>query len=203
MAGSTDCVARLGGDEFAVLLDDVAHLDEVERVCERVLASVRREAVVAGHGVLVATSIGVVLSPGGDEAAEVMRNADMAMYSAKGLGKSQHVIYQSSLRDDRIKRLELIEALRAGIDTELVVHYQPVFSLDTGRIVGTEALVRWQRGGTTVPPDLFIPAAEDSGLIVPLGQRVLSQVVADSPRLVEAAGGPIDLAVNMSAHQLH
>ncbi|GAB3594880.1 hypothetical protein GCM10027446_19380 [Angustibacter peucedani] len=202
IAGSTDCVARLGGDEFAVLLGDVAHVSEVERACEKVLGAVRREAVVAGHGVLVGTSIGVVLSPGGDEASEVMRNADMAMYSAKGLGKSQYVIYQSSLRDDRIKRLELIEALRAGIDTELVVHYQPVVSLDSGRIVGAEALVRWQRGGATVPPDLFIPAAEDSGLIVPLGQRVLSQVVADSPRLVDAAGGAIDLAVNMSAHQL-
>ncbi len=152
---------------------------------------------------LVATSIGVVLSSGGDEAAEVMRNADMAMYSAKTLGKGQYVVYQSSLRDDRIKRLELIEALRAGIDHELVVHYQPVVGLDTGRYVGVEALVRWQRGGTTVSPDLFIPAAEDSGLIVPLGRRVLSQVVADSARLAEAAGGGIDLAVNMSAHQLH
>ncbi len=202
VAGSTDCVARLGGDEFAILLGDVAHVSVVERTCDKVLAAVRREAVVAGHGVLVGTSIGVVLSPGGDEASEVMRNADMAMYSAKALGKSQYVIYQSSLRDDRIKRLELIEALRAGIDRELVVHYQPVVSLETGRIVGAEALVRWQRGDVTVPPDLFIPAAEDSGLIVPLGQRVLSQVVADSSHLVEAAGGAIDLAVNMSAHQL-
>lgn len=203
VAGSSDCVARLGGDEFAVLLDDVADVSEVERACDRVLGTVRREAVVAGHGVLVATSIGVVLSAGGDEAAEVMRNADMAMYSAKALGKGQYVVYQSSLRDHRIKRLELIEALRAGIDRDLVVHYQPVVSLGTGRYVGVEALVRWQRGSTMVPPDLFIPAAEDSGLIVPLGRRVLAQVVADSARLTEAVGGGIDLAVNMSAHQLH
>jgi EAL domain-containing protein (putative c-di-GMP-specific phosphodiesterase class I) len=158
---------------------------------------------VAGHGVLVGTSIGVVVSSGGDEAPEVMRNADMAMYSAKAMGKSQFAMYEGSLRDDRILRLELIEALRAGIQHELVVHYQPVISLESGRIAGVEALVRWRRGDTMVPPDHFIPAAEDSGLIVPLGQRVLAQVVADAPRLVAAAGRPIDLAVNMSAHQLH
>ncbi len=203
LTGSRGCVARLGGDEFAVLLLDVTHVGQVKTVCEHVLAAVRREAVVAGHGVLVGTSIGVVVSSGGDEASEVMRNADMAMYSAKALGKSQYAMYEGSLRDDRILRLELIEALRSGIDHELVVHYQPVISLESGRIAGVEALVRWQRSGTMVPPDLFIPAAEDSGLIVPLGQRVLAQVVHDAPRLVAAAGRPIDLAVNMSAHQLH
>ncbi|MGN6610868.1 MAG: putative bifunctional diguanylate cyclase/phosphodiesterase, partial [Angustibacter sp.] len=203
LTGTRGCVARLGGDEFAVLLLDVTDVAQVEMVCQRVLAAVRREAVVAGHGVLVGTSIGVVVSSGGEEAAEVMRNADMAMYSAKGLGKSQYAIYEGSLRDDRILRLELIEALRAGIEHELVVHYQPVISLESGRIGGVEALVRWRRGGALVPPDLFIPAAEDSGLIVPLGQRVLAQVVADIPQLVAAAGRPIDLAVNMSAHQLH
>ncbi|HEX3005164.1 MAG TPA: EAL domain-containing protein [Angustibacter sp.] len=203
LAGRRGCVARLGGDEFAVLLLDVTDVEQVEAVCQRVLAAVRREAVVAGHGVLVGTSIGVVVSSGGEEAPEVMRNADMAMYSAKGLGKSQYAIYEGSLRDDRILRLELIEALRAGIERELVVHYQPVISLESGRIAGVEALVRWRRGGSLVPPDLFIPAAEDSGLIVPLGQRVLAQVVTDIPQLVAAAGRPIDLAVNMSAHQLH
>lgn len=203
LAGTRGCVARLGGDEFAVLLLDVSDVEQVERVCQRVLAAVRREAVVAGHGVLVGTSIGVVVSSGGEEASEVMRNADMAMYSAKGLGKSQYAMYEGSLRDDRILRLELIEALRAGIERELVVHYQPVISLESGRIAGVEALVRWRRNGSLVPPDLFIPAAEDSGLIVPLGQRVLAQVVADIPQLVAAAGRPIDLAVNMSAHQLH
>jgi diguanylate cyclase (GGDEF)-like protein len=203
LIGSQGCVARLGGDEFAVLLLDVASVQQVENVCRRVLAAVRREAVVCGHGVLVGTSIGVVVSSGVDDAAEVMRNADMAMYSAKALGKSQFALYEDSLRDDRILRLELIEALRAGIESELVVHYQPVISLESGRIAGVEALVRWRRGGSLVPPDLFIPAAEDSGLIVPLGQRVLAQVVRDAPRLVAAAGRPIDLAVNMSAHQLH
>ncbi len=203
IASPGDCIARLGGDEFAIMLSDVTDTNHVREVCEAVLAAVRREAVVAGHGVVVGTSIGVVVSSGADDAADVMRNADMAMYSAKALGKSQYVLYQDSLRDDRILRLELVEALRAGIDRELVVHYQPVVALDTGRICGVEALVRWQRGDTTVPPDLFIPAAEDSGLIVPLGRKVLAQVVADAPRLVAAAGGPIDLAVNMSAHQLH
>jgi EAL domain-containing protein (putative c-di-GMP-specific phosphodiesterase class I) len=95
-----------------------------------------------------------------------------------------------------------VEALRQGIDHELVVHYQPVVDLASGDITGMEALVRWQRGGTLVPPDSFITAAEESGLIVELGERVLAQVVDDGPALVAAAGRPLDLAVNMSAHQL-
>jgi EAL domain-containing protein (putative c-di-GMP-specific phosphodiesterase class I) len=82
------------------------------------------------------------------------------------------------------------------------VHYQPVVDLRSGRIEGVEALVRWQRGDTLVPPDAFITAAEESGLVVPIGERVLDQVVRDRPALVAAAGGPLDLAVNMSAHQL-
>ena len=98
MVGARDCVARLGGDEFAVLLSDVGHVSVVKQLCTDVLAAVRREAVVAGHGVMVGTSVGVVLSSGGDDAAEVMRNADMAMYSAKGLGKSQYRLYEESLR---------------------------------------------------------------------------------------------------------
>ena len=98
----------------------------------------------------------------------------------RALGKSQYRLYEESLGADRILRLELIEALRTGIRDDLVVHYQPVVNLETGRIGGVEALVRWRRDGALVPPDLFIPAAEDSGLIVPLGQRVLQQVMADS-----------------------
>jgi EAL domain-containing protein (putative c-di-GMP-specific phosphodiesterase class I) len=124
------------------------------------------------------------------------------MYRAKSLGKNQFVVYERSLGDERIARLELVEALRAGIHDELVVHYQPLVDLGSQRVVGAEALVRWQHGTTLVPPDSFIPAAEESGLIVALGQRVLEMVVDDVPHLVRAAGGPLDIAVNMSAHQL-
>jgi EAL domain-containing protein (putative c-di-GMP-specific phosphodiesterase class I) len=118
------------------------------------------------------------------------------------LGKNRHFIYQPSLREENIRRLELIEALRGGLASDLVVHYQPVVDLERGRTTGVEALVRWNRGGSLVYPDAFIPAAEGSGLIGAIGDRVLAQVVADAPALAEAAGAPLHLSVNMSAHQL-
>jgi len=197
-----DSVARLGGDEFAVLLEDAGRLEDVQHLSRRLLDGLRSEIVISGHDVVVGTSIGVALSASEDDAAALLRNADMAMYRAKALGKNRYFVYQPSLREEAIRRLELIEALRRGIAAELVVHYQPVVDLDTGRIDGMEALVRWQRGDVLVPPDAFIAAAEESGLIVEIGERVLAQVVADAPILVAAAGHPLSLGVNMSAHQL-
>jgi diguanylate cyclase (GGDEF)-like protein len=197
-----DSVARLGGDEFAVLVEDIGDPVEVEQLCRRLLAALRAEIVIAGHEVVVGTSIGVALAARDDDAAGLLRNADMAMYRAKAQGKDRFFVYQPSLREENIKRLELIEALRRGIAEDLVVHYQPVVDFDRGRIDGVEALVRWRRNGELVPPDSFIAAAEESGLIVEIGERVLTQVVADAPVLVAAAGGPLGLGVNMSAHQL-
>jgi len=197
-----DTVARLGGDEFAVLLEDAGRAEDVEILSLRLLDALRAEIVISGHEVVVGTSIGVAVAAPGDDAAALLRNADMAMYRAKALGKDRFFLYQSSLRDEAILRLELIEALRRGIADELVVHYQPVVDLDGGRATGVEALVRWQRGGVLIQPDEFITAAEQSGLVVELGERVLAQVVADAPLLVAAAGRPLSLGVNMSAHQL-
>jgi EAL domain-containing protein (putative c-di-GMP-specific phosphodiesterase class I) len=124
------------------------------------------------------------------------------MYQAKALGKNRYFVYEPSLREANIKRLELIEALRAGVASELVVHYQPVVDLERGRVDGYEALVRWNRGGTLVPPDAFISAAEESGLIIELGARVLAQLVEDAPSLARAAGRSLNLGCNMSALQL-
>ena len=169
---------------------------------ERLLEVLRSEIVIAGHDVVVGTSIGVAIAAPGDDAAALLRNADMAMYRAKAMGKNRDFVYQPSLREENIRRLELIEALRRGIADELVVHYQPVVDLSDGHILGMEALVRWQRAGELVQPDAFIAAAEESGLIVEIGERVLAQVIADAPILVAAAGGPLSLGVNMSAHQL-
>ena len=197
-----DSVARLGGDEFAVLLEEAGQLEDVQLLSRRLLDRLRSEILISGHDVVVGTSIGVALAAPGDDAAALLRNADMAMYRAKALGKNRYFVYQPSLREENIRRLELIEALRQGIADELVVHYQPVVDLDRGRIEGMEALVRWQRGDVLVPPDAFISAAEESGLIVEIGERVLAQVVADAPILVAAAGRPLSLGVNMSAHQL-
>jgi diguanylate cyclase (GGDEF)-like protein len=197
-----DCVARLSGDEFAVLVERVEDVERVEALCGRLVEALRADFLIAGHEVVVGASVGVAVSSMGDDAAALLRNADMAMYRAKTLGKNQYVRYEPGLGVERIRRLELVEALRLGIDRELVVHYQPVVELESGDVTGVEALVRWQRGDTLVPPDSFITAAEESGLVVELGDRVLAQVVQDCPALVAAAGRPLDLAVNMSAHQL-
>ncbi len=198
-----DTVARLGGDEFAVLLEDVHGRAEIVQLCHRLLAALRAEIAVAGHRVVVGTSIGVAIAGEDDDAAGLLRDADMAMYGAKAEGKDQFFVYQPSLRASHIKRIELVEALRAGMADELVVHYQPVIDLQRGGVDGVEALVRWQHDGVLVPPDELIHAAEESGLILELGERVLAQAVADAPLLAAAAGRALNLAVNMSALQLH
>ena len=197
-----DSVARLGGDEFAVLLHDVETIGQVELVCHRLLAALREEISVAGHEVLVEGSIGVAVASAEDTAEDLLHNADMAMYRAKALGKARFAMYEPELRTQNIKRLELIERLRRGVADELVVHYQPVVELATGEFTGIEALVRWQRGRQLVCPEAFIGVAEQSGLVVDVGERVLAQMVADAPTLTAAAGRPLALGVNVSAHQL-
>jgi diguanylate cyclase (GGDEF)-like protein len=199
---AVDSVARLGGDEFAVLLEGVEDVSELDVLCQRLLAALRREIRVLGHEVVVGASIGVALGALDDDAAGLLRNADMAMYRAKALGKDRFFVYQPSLREENVRRLELVEALRRGISEDLVVHYQPIVDLSRGRIHGVEALVRWQRDDVLVAPDMFITAAEESGLINELGERVLLRMLEDAPAIREAAGVPLTFGINMSAHQL-
>ena len=198
---SVDSIARFGGDEFAVLVEDVP-LDGLQVLCRRLLAAIGTEVEVAGHDVLVGVSIGVALSSADDDASALLRNADMAMYRAKALGKGRHYVYEPALRAENIARLEVIEALRRDIASCLVIHYQPIVELDTHRIVGLEALVRWRRDGTLVGPDEFITIAEESGLVPDIGEKVLAQVAADAAALRQAAGRTISVSVNVSAHQL-
>jgi diguanylate cyclase (GGDEF)-like protein len=199
---AVDSVARLGGDEFAVMLEGVEDVAELDALCHRLLAALRREIRVMGHEVVVGGSIGVAVAGPDDDAASLLRNADMAMYRAKALGKDRFFVYQPSLREENVRRLELVEALRRGISDDLVVHYQPIVDLQTEQVTGVEALVRWQRDGVLVPPDAFIGAAEESGLITEVGERVLALVLADAPAAREAAGRPLTFGINMSAHQL-
>ena len=199
---ASDTVARLGGDEFAILLEDVRPI-EVDSACERILAALSSGAHVAGHRLALSASIGVAFGEPGDTSESLLRNADLAMYEAKARGKDQFVTYEGALGRTRLQRLELVESLRSSVAAgDLSLVYQPVVRASTGRITGVEALARWNSNGVDIPPDIFIKVAEESGLIVPLGDVILELAAADAPRLLAAAGGDLTVAVNISAKQL-
>ena len=175
-----DTVARLGGDEFALLLEDVSGGPEAHVVAERILDSFQAPFCVRGKERFVSASVGVAMSTPGATVEELLRNADMAMYTAKREGKSAYRVFQTSMQTEVLERVELERDLTLGIERgEFVVHYQPLVDVDTGKVKGVEALVRWQhpdRG--LLHPGEFIDAAEQSGAIVPLGWWVLNQACA-------------------------
>jgi diguanylate cyclase (GGDEF)-like protein len=198
----SDTVARLGGDEFAILLEDVRPI-EVDSACERILTSLSRGVHVAGHELSLSASVGVAFGGATETADSMLRNADLAMYEAKSRGKDQFVQYERSIGRTRLQRLELVESLRASVATDgLSLVYQPVVRASTGRIIGVEALARWQSNGVDVPPDVFIRVAEESGLIVALGDVVLNRAASDAAAMREATGDPLSIAVNISPKQL-
>jgi diguanylate cyclase (GGDEF)-like protein len=199
---ASDTVARLGGDEFALLLEDVdpAH---VSTACDRILAALSRGAYVAGHHLALSASIGVAFGEGCETAESMLRNADLAMYEAKSRGKNQWVAYERAIGRSRLQRLELVESLRASLSAgDLTLVYQPVVRAATGFITGVEALARWRSNGVDVSPDVFIRVAEETGLVVALGDVVLRQAVEDAAAIMAAAGTDLNISVNISAKQL-
>ena len=175
---TTDTVARMGGDEFAILLEDIRDDSDALRVAERIQQSLREPVKLAQEEVFTSASVGICLSTKGyAESEDVLRDADNAMYRAKAKGKATHEIFDQDMHDRAVKRLKLEADLRRSIEREeLVVHYQPIISLQTSRLASFEALVRWQRPGVgLVSPGDFIPIAEETGLIVDIDRWVLRQ----------------------------
>ncbi|MBA3265467.1 MAG: EAL domain-containing protein [Nocardioidaceae bacterium] len=198
-----DTVARLGGDEFAVLVENVTSPDDVDATCQRILESLRARVQLTTEEVSISTTIGVAMSATGRSADSLLSQADLAMYHAKRHGKNRYETYHLALGEERRRRIELVENLRRAIDSrELEVFYQPIVKLSTREISGVEALVRWRRDGELISPKLFIPVAEESGLIVGLDQLVLDLVVAQVPHLRAAAGRQIIISVNISGQHL-
>jgi diguanylate cyclase (GGDEF)-like protein len=202
-----DTVARLGGDEFAILLESITDEDEVETVANRIVRSAREPFSIGNSAISTGLSIGVAVADGTAASAEaVMRNADLALYEAKNLGKNRHALFAPAMHEQAVSRLQLSADLRAAIaDDQLVLHYQPIIELATDRIVGVEALVRWQhpqRG--LLGPVQFIGLAEESGLIVPLGEHVLRQTLLTAADWQEEIPdcSELTVTVNLSARQL-
>jgi diguanylate cyclase (GGDEF)-like protein/PAS domain S-box-containing protein len=203
-----DTAARLGGDEFAILLEDVSEPDEAAGVAERVIESLRPPFDIDGKRTFVYASIGIATSTGtpGERAEELLRNADVAMYIAKRRGKGGHEFFEPDMHLAALKRLELKAELQQALERdEFVIHYQPAVDLASGRITGVEALVRWdhpERG--LVPPLDFIPLAEETGLIVPIGGWVLREACRQAREWQQShKGGPdLSVGVNLSGRQL-
>jgi diguanylate cyclase (GGDEF)-like protein/PAS domain S-box-containing protein len=203
-----DTVARLGGDEFAVLLEDYADPDEPVSTAKRVQEALAAPYDLDGTEVFVSASIGVAAgasSYGAPE--EILRDADTAMYRAKDLGRARHAVFQPAMHAHARARLQLETDLRRGLERgEMRLRYQPIVSLYSGQITGCEALIVWDhptRG--TIPPNDFIPSAEETGLIVPIGSWALSRACADAKAWNDAIprGQPgVSVSVNLSARQL-
>jgi diguanylate cyclase (GGDEF)-like protein len=201
-----DVVARLGGDEFAVLLPGTSP-DRAELAAERIRQALGMPFHLPGHDVSIGASTGVVLSgSGGEESAEeLLRDADVAMYRAKSLGKGRAVVFTASMRVDLQARSRLERDLRRAIDRrELVVHHQPVIDVALGRIVGSEALLRWQHPELgMVPPCEFIAVAEETGMILAIGRQVLLDATMQTAQWNALPGAePLSISVNVSARQL-
>jgi diguanylate cyclase (GGDEF)-like protein/PAS domain S-box-containing protein len=201
-----DTIARLGGDEFAILIEDAIGSEGLGSLVERLQAGLRAPFVLAGNEVTVSVSIGVATATPDEAADELLRNADVAMYSAKRRGKGRAETFEARMYADVKHRLELEAALRQAIVRDgLDLVYQPIYSLRTGRLEGVEALVRWEhpRFGALLPQH-FIPLAEETGLIVQLGHWVLRRSCRQVKCWREAHPGiPLTIAVNISGRQLH
>jgi diguanylate cyclase (GGDEF)-like protein len=200
-----DTVARFGGDEFAIILDGVAGVDEARRTAERVLGAMREPFRLADRDWYVNASMGIAMAyPGEGTPGDTFREAEVALVRAKATTGPRYVLFEPEMSAETLARVELENDLRHALDrNQLRLHYQPLVDLATDRIVGVEALVRWEhptRG--LVPPLSFIPLAEDTGLIIPIGRWVLETACRQARRwLDELPDSPLVMSVNLSARQ--
>ena len=201
-----DTVARLGGDEFTVLLEDLEDTRDATDIARRIQDELSLPFNLGGHEVFTTVSIGIAPSSAGYERAEdLLRDADTAMYRAKTLGKKRYEVFDRAMHDRALKLLQLENDLRRAVDRkEFALHYQPIIALASGRIRGFEALLRWHHpeNGPVSPQD-FIPVAEETGLIIPIGQWVLEEACRQARRWQEAhpSDAPLVVSVNLSGKQ--
>jgi diguanylate cyclase (GGDEF)-like protein len=202
-----DTVARYGGDEFIVILEEVRTTDEAEQVADRIHASLRESFDIGGKALIVTASIGIVLHSRRDcEAEELLRDSDLAMYHAKLDGGARSRLFDPSLRAAASARSRLEDELRTAVEQgHFRLYYQPIVVIDSGHIVGLEALLRWQTDtrGLLLPAD-FLAAAEETGLVVPIGKWVLREACLQMSEWHRRfpTTPPLEISVNVSARQI-
>ncbi len=198
-AESIASVARLGGDEFIALLTGLKSAADATKVAERMLASLKDPIEIEGHEIWVSASIGMANFPAdGQDTETLLMRADAAMYEAKAQGRNGHTSYSPSLDSRSLERFRLEADLRKALDRdELRLHYQPIVNVRNGKMVGCEVLMRWQRGDTLVPPNHFIPIAEENGLIIPMGEWAIETASKQLGAWHAQGLDPIYVSVNM------
>ncbi|HJV95014.1 MAG TPA: EAL domain-containing protein, partial [Albitalea sp.] len=201
-----DTVARFSGDEFALVLADMAHVDDATRVAQKILDVFKQPFRLSGHELFLTASLGITLYPFDDrDAPGLLRNADVAMYRAKESGRNSYQFYVAEMTAKVTERLSLENDLRSALERgELLLHYQPIADCKTGRLFGMEALLRWNHPSRgLISPLQFIPLAEETGLIVPIGEWVL-RAACEQCKAWHKLGYPsLNVAVNLSARQFH
>lgn len=199
-----DTVARWGGDEFTLLFENIVNIRNINGICHKVLNAVSKPFHINGKELHISTSIGVTVAPAdGDNAELLLKNADIAMYRAKEKGRNNFQFYSQEMSIDSSEKLELENKLRHAIgNRELLLYYQPFIDLETEKIVGAEALIRWNHPTLgMIPPAKFIPLAEETGLIIPIGEWVLKTACAQNKAWQKMGLPPIRIAINLSATQ--
>ncbi|MBA4374195.1 MAG: diguanylate cyclase [Thermodesulfovibrio sp.] len=201
-----DTVARLGGDEFAIILEDILDREHAEQITERLQENLSLPFYIEGNEVFTTASIGIALSSAEYERPEEMiRDADIAMYQVKGKGKASHEVFETGMYTSTVERLHLETDLRRAVEhQEFILHYQPIIELCNDRLIGFEALVRWnhpQRG--LIYPLEFIPLAEETGLIIQIGEWVLREACRqlNAWKTDHAMHSPLKMSVNISSRQ--
>ena len=199
-----DTVARIGGDEF-VLLSDVAEPSDAANLADRLVVAIQKPFMISGHNCQVSASIGIALYTEGIEREALLRNADAAMYHAKSIGRNTYCFFEESMNEDAKKRLQVLQDLRLALACrELVLYYQPKFDARTGAMLGVEALIRWKHPnrGLLLPGE-FIPLAEQTGLILPIGEWTIQEACRQMSEWRAAGHSGWTVAVNLSAVQFN
>lgn len=205
ISAMSSSVARLGGDEFTIMLEDISGTQTVSRICERLIELVSRPLELRGQEVYTSVSIGIAIYPhDGDSVDVLLKNADVAMYHAKEHGRNNYQFFTESMNQASEERFQLENSMRKALqNNEMKLYYQPQVSVASGQIVGMEALIRWQHPEKGfISPASFIPIAEESGLIVQIGEWVIQEACRQSAKWRKSGFKPVRISVNVSAKQL-